>query len=213
MNQSIETIWKEGFVDNTKLVIPKVNDLYNKKSQNLIDKFHYLFDLNRKWIFWGSFLVLAVLSLVGAPILGAFMFLSLLTLLKFGESGMKKLSRIDKNTSSYEYLKSFVEWKMEVVALYSKVYSFFYPILFLAISVQFRFTSDGQSIIDGIIAGTPDVTLIFSTPNFIVYGVGIIAALLSLFAGPLYKMDLNIVYGKEFKKLDNLISDMEALRS
>ena len=213
MSQSIESIWKEGFINNDTLIAPKVNDLYNKKSENLIDKFYYLFDLNRKWIFAGSFLVLVVLSVIGVPILGGFLFLSLLLLLKVGESGMNKLALIDKNTSSYEYLKSFVEWKTEVVGLYSKVYSFFYPIAFIAIAIQFRFTSDGKAIIDGIIANSQDVGLIFDTPYFVVVGVSVIAVLLSYFAGPIYRMDLNIVYGKEFKKLDDLINDMEALRA
>jgi len=34
-----------------------------------------------------------------------------------------------------------------------------------------------------------------------------------LFAGPIYKFDLNLVYGRVFNKLDDLLADMEELRS
>ena len=37
MNKSIENIWKEGFT-NKDLIIPKINDFYNKKSISLVEK-------------------------------------------------------------------------------------------------------------------------------------------------------------------------------
>ena len=41
MEKSIETIWKEGFMKDDALVAPKLNDLYNQKSANIIDKADY----------------------------------------------------------------------------------------------------------------------------------------------------------------------------
>ena len=38
MRNSIEEIWKEGFLNEKSLVAPKINDLYNQKSMDLIDK-------------------------------------------------------------------------------------------------------------------------------------------------------------------------------
>jgi hypothetical protein len=212
MNQSIESIWKKSFINNDELVIPKVNDLYNKKSENLIDKFHSLFDLNRKFIIGVAFLSLLVLSAIGAPILGVFVAVWLYSLLIVGKNGMKKLHAIDKNTSSYHYLKSFVSWKEEVVAVYSKTYTIYYPILLLAIAIQVRFTNDAEAIIQSIVIDSPDMTLIFATPWFFVVGIAITASLLSYFASALYRMDLNIMYGESFKKLNSLIADMESLR-
>ena len=37
MNKSIENIWKEGFT-NKDMVIPKINNFYNKKSISLVEK-------------------------------------------------------------------------------------------------------------------------------------------------------------------------------
>lgn len=212
MEKSIESIWKEGFVNNNMLVVPKVNDLYNKKSENLIDKFHYLFEMNRKFIVGGAFLVLLVFSFSGAPILGVFIALSLFFLLHIGKDGMIKLKQIDKNTSSYHYLKSFVDWKNEIVAVYSKVYTFYYPTLFLAIMMRARSTDDADAMINKLFENFQDSFLIFNTPLLLIFIVIMIAGLLSYFAPNIYQADLNIVYGKEFKKLDKLIVDMEALR-
>ena len=41
----------------------------------------------------------------------------------------------------------------------------------------------------------------------------VITSLLAIFGGRIYKLDLNIVYGSILKKLAELISDMEDLRT
>ena len=41
----------------------------------------------------------------------------------------------------------------------------------------------------------------------------IIAGLLMLFGGRIYNLDVKIVYGRMFKKIKELITDLEALRS
>ena len=35
MDNSIETIWKKGFLNSDALIAPKLNNLYNQKSQNI----------------------------------------------------------------------------------------------------------------------------------------------------------------------------------
>ena len=40
-----------------------------------------------------------------------------------------------------------------------------------------------------------------------------IAGLLVVVAGPLYRFDVKLVYGRVFEKLDEIIADMEELRS
>ena len=39
MNKTIESVWKEGFIDDHALVAPQVNDLYNRRSEQTIDRF------------------------------------------------------------------------------------------------------------------------------------------------------------------------------
>ena len=38
MEKSIEAIWKEGFLEQDALVAPKINELYNQKSSDIVDK-------------------------------------------------------------------------------------------------------------------------------------------------------------------------------
>ncbi|OIQ46538.1 MAG: hypothetical protein BM565_11130, partial [Gammaproteobacteria bacterium MedPE] len=72
MTKSIETMWKEGFINETQLDVPKVNDLYNRKSQNLVDKLLNMFAINIKAIVIGSIIMLIGMSLIGAPFLGLY---------------------------------------------------------------------------------------------------------------------------------------------
>lgn len=47
MLKSIEAIWKEGFLKNDALLAPKLNNLYNKKSIDIVDKFKRMYEINR----------------------------------------------------------------------------------------------------------------------------------------------------------------------
>ena len=46
MEKSIESIWKEGFLQKNALVVPKLNNLYDKKSIHIIDKFKRMFKIS-----------------------------------------------------------------------------------------------------------------------------------------------------------------------
>ena len=58
MEKSIETIWKEGFLKSDALVAPKVNDLYNQKSNHIIDKFKRMYEINLVAIVAFAFILL-----------------------------------------------------------------------------------------------------------------------------------------------------------
>ncbi|TQV87194.1 hypothetical protein [Aliikangiella coralliicola] len=212
MEKSIETIWKEGFINSDALVAPKINDLYNQKSQNIVDKFHRMFTINRQAIIAGGIIILVASAIFGLPYLGAFIFFLLMALLAVGRDGMKKLEKLDKNTNSYEYLKAFSNWRKEAIAAYAKAYTYFYPLLFLGIAIRFMFSNDAQAIINAIVVENPDIYHLFGIPWFFTLGIAFITAVLTYFGGALYRIDLDVVYGSSFKKLDDLIAEMEELR-
>ena len=58
MEKSIESIWKEGFLDSNAMVAPKLNNLYNKKSIHIIDKFKRMFKINLNALVVFSFVIL-----------------------------------------------------------------------------------------------------------------------------------------------------------
>ena len=54
--------------------------------------------------------------------------------------------------------------------------------------------------------------MIYGMPVYWILSMLLIIILLAIFGGRIYKWDLNIVYGRIIKKLDELITDMEDLR-
>jgi hypothetical protein len=212
MAKSIETIWKEGFIDDDSVIIPKITDLYNQKSQNLVDKFHRMFDINRKAILAGAVVVVAVSTLIDLPFIGLIIAAMLVFLVYIGNNGYKQLKNLDKGSSSYEYLKAFAEWRTEMLELYGKAYTYFYPLFFMVLAIRFRFSEDARAIINFIAAELPDTLMIAGTPWFLVAGFLAITGLLFYYGRALYKIDVDIVYGPSFRKLDALIAEMEELR-
>ena len=65
MEKSIEEIWKNGFLQNEALVAPKVNDLYNQKSKNIVDKLLQMGQMNIYAILIGAFIILFVFHVIG----------------------------------------------------------------------------------------------------------------------------------------------------
>ena len=115
MEKSIESIWKEGFLKSDVLVAPKLNDLYNKKSQHIVDKFTRMFKINLIAIIAGSFFVVGMSYLVQIPYMGIAVFVILNVLVVINKKLMKGLSEIDKNVNSFQYLKTFDSWMKEQI--------------------------------------------------------------------------------------------------
>jgi hypothetical protein len=95
---------------------------------------------------------------------------------------------------------------------------FLYPIIFLSMILGFWFKDAegmpmGERLVGEILVGFPDVYLIFGVPLIGIVIVAVILVLLFLVGGRIYKWDLNIVYGRIFKKLEELMTDIESLRS
>jgi hypothetical protein len=94
----------------------------------------------------------------------------------------------------------------------------YYPLFFLSVVVGFWFidaegVSLGQRLVGEVLYGFPDIYMISGVPLIGIVFVIIIAGLLMLFGGRIYNLDVKIVYGRMFKKIKELITDLEALRS
>jgi len=212
MEKSIKTIWKDGFLDSNSIVVPKLNNLYNQKSIHIIDKILRMGKINLMYV---GALVLAFLLvpiLFGALNLGIQLFLLMLPQLLLGLKHGKLIAKIDKNVDSYQYIKSFNNHLEHSISEFVLLNRFFYPLLFLVLIIQGRFTGDGEALISYIIANNPDTYLVLGVPIILILGVVFITVLLAVFGGLLYKLDVNIVYGRVLRKLKEIIADMEELR-
>ena len=217
MEKSIENIWKEGFLKGDALVVPKLNDLYNQKSIHIIDKFKRMFKINLIAAVIFALVFLAITTINGLPIVGISWFLILIGLVFVNKKLLKGLEKIDYHINSYEYLISFNKWLQEQLAINRKMARLYYPLFFLSIIVGFWFVDAegvflGERLVGEVLYGFPDIYLVNGVPLIGIILVLIIASLLALFGGNIYNMDVKIVYGRMFKKIENLISDLEELR-
>jgi len=218
MEKSIEDIWKEGFLKSDALVVPKINNLYSQKSIHIIDKFKRMFKINLIAIVAFSFVFLIVSFIVGIPITGIMFFVTLSVLVFINKKLLKGLDRIDKGVSSYQYLKTFNEWIKKQISINKKFSRFLYPIIFMSMILGFWFKDAegmplGERLVNEVLIGFPDIYLIFGIPLIGIVITLLILVLLGFFGGQIYNWDLNIVYGRVFRKLEELMTDIESLRS
>lgn len=218
MEKSIENIWKEGFLKSDSLVAPKINNLYNQKSIHIIDKFKRMFKINLIAIIAFSFAFLIVSFIVGIPITGIIFFVTLSVLVFINKKLLNDLEKINLGISSYQYLKAFNQWINKQVSINKKVSKFLYPTIFMSMILGFWFKDAegmplGERLVSEILIGFPDTYLIFGIPLIGIFIVVLIIGLLVFFGDRIYTWDLNIVYGRVFKKLEELMTDIESLRS
>jgi len=211
MEKSIEAIWKEGFLEQDALVAPKINDLYSQKSSDIVDKMTRMYRINLLALL--AFAAVAfIASLVqGIPYSGIAFCSLLIGLVIPGKKHLNTLEQIDKSVSSYQYLKDFRNWREKLMADYTKIYTFFYPALFLILIVSAW--SNLTEPIEKILAQHPEIELVYGLPLLGITAVAVITCILAFASGALFRFDMNLVYGPTFKKLDEIIADMEELRS
>lgn len=218
MERSIENIWKEGFLKSDALVAPKINDLYNQKSIHIIDKFKRMFRINLIAIVTFSFVFLLVSYFVGILITGVIFFVTLMILVIINKGLLNSLETIDTGKNSYEYLKKFNHWINIQIDINKRIATFLYPIVFMSLILGFWFKDAegiflGERLVNKIILHFPEVHLVFGVPLIGIVSVLVILGILAFFGGRIYLWDLNLVYGRVFKKLEELMADLETLNS
>ena len=218
MEKSIESIWKDGFLKNDALVAPKLNDLYNQKSIDIVDKFRRMYRMNIIGIIVFALIFLPIATITKIPYMGMPMFILFLTIAFFGSKFKKKLDNINKNQNSYQYLKTFDNWTKEMIMFNTKLSRYLYPYVFLSMVAGFWFGSFGGNIpgidlVNKLLIDHPDMIMAFGVPLFGWLGIIIVVILLSIFGGRIGKWDVNIGYGRILRRLDTLLKDMEDLKA
>ena len=218
MDKTIETIWKEGFLKKDALIAPKLNDLYNQKSIDIVDKFRRMYTINIIGLVLFAIIILPMSVVVKIPYMGIPMFFLFLFIAFFALKFKKKLDKIDKNLNSYQYLKTFDDWTKEMIQFNTKMSRFLYPYVFLSMVAGFWFGSfggniPGQDLVNEMLINSPEMLLVFGTPLFVILGLIFGVAFLAFFGGKIGKWDLNLVYGRILRRLDSLLKDMEELRA
>ena len=211
MEKSIETIWNKGFLDSDALVVPKLNNLYNQKSKTITDKLKRMMKINIYAIVLFAFLNLGIYAMLGTPYTGAFIFLLLIGVCWVSIKQGRTMKNIDTSLSSYEYLKSFDSWLKTAISNNTKVMRFFYPLAFLAALMPIAHALKSGKVTNTAILNS-GFHLTYGIPTFAWFIAILIAILMFVFGGKIYKWDVNLVYKRIFIKLENMIAEMEELR-
>jgi hypothetical protein len=213
MENSIEVIWKEGFLNEKSLVAPKVNDLYNQKSKHLVDKIKRMFRIN--------FIAIVIMAVV-FPVIHYFMdallegiAASVLLLLTawYGQRQLTGIHSLDQGATSLEYLKSFDRWLNEVVAKNRTVVRFSYPLyLIIAFSTILSAWNSLPEPSLSLRQKFPNLTFVGNVPLVVFIIAALAVILMFIFSDRIYRWDVNLVYGRIFRRLKKTISEMEELR-
>jgi len=212
MNNSIETTWKQGFIKESALIAPKINDIYGKKSSHIIDTMKEMFQSNLNAVAIGAGLQLLVLSFIGLPLTGAIILLVLGAIVYFGRKEMRRLETIDKTENCYQYVKHFDHWLKGQITHYARLYRFVYPMFFLSFPIGLWFSNMKDSTLIDLQLMFPDSFLMFGVPLPVVGLITMISIVLAITAAPLYKFEVGLIYGKVLGRLDVLIKDMAELQ-
>jgi hypothetical protein len=204
MNKTIENIWKEGFT-NKDMVIPKINDFYNKKSINLVENVINTF--KKEVIFliplgFCFFLYNIWLDNDNAAFWGAVSALPCLVWYYLGKRQIKSIEDIDYKASSYQYLVSIKE-KLERIKRFNKrLILSSVPISLLPMLIYTYYNQRGKSI--GEIFGVEGLDLPTET-------IFLILPIVTLFALLFTEIYFKKRFVKNSNKIGSLINEMEEL--
>lgn len=217
MEKSIESIWKDGFIRSQEFIAPKLINLYNRKSEHIVDRFTRMFKINLLALAGGSFLVLALSWWVDIPYMGIGLFVLVNILAFINYKLMNGLNEIDKNVNCYQYLTTFDKWLKQMISYNQKFARIFYPLALLSVLAGYWFGPiggdiPGEDFLKFFVTRFPDGILFFSAQNFLAGVLIVVLSLVALAAGRIYKWDLTLVYGRVIKKMDGIIADMEELK-
>ncbi|MEJ2111956.1 MAG: hypothetical protein P8Z37_19005 [Acidobacteriota bacterium] len=213
MNKSIEDIWKEGFLKSDALVAPKLNDLYNQKSMHIIDNLMSIGRKNIVGIIVGALVLLALSIIFKTVPAGIVLFLILISLAYYTQKLRNRMNGIDQGMNTYEYIKTLDRWLKDRIASLTKMYRVLYPVIVFAFSIGLWHSKFGRIVMEHTSLGDPGTFMLWSVPGYWLLGTVIWAGLISILAGPLYRLDIHIVYGRIFDKLEEMIKEMEELRA
>jgi len=218
MEKSIETIWKEGFLKNNALIAPKINNIYNKKSIDIVEKFKRMYRFNIIAIILFAFILLPITMVTDMVYMGIMMFFLFMTITYYAIGFRKKLEKINKNTNSYDYLKTFDNWTKEMRSFNVKFSRFLYPYVFLSMFAGFWLGGlgkpvQGEQFVAYLLGEFPNMIVVFGFPLVLLLAMLFIVVLLAIVGPIIGEWDLKIGYGKILKRLDSLLLDMEELRA
>lgn len=214
MKNSIENLWKEGFLQEGALDLPKINRLYEQKSQHIVEKIKSRFKFNLKFIIVMAIAIPIIYFFLDALWQGVAIAVLLLATAWYSKKQIERIKVVEAGQNSYDYLKSFQQWLDTVLLKNGRVIRFTYPIYFLIVmNMLFSSWSSQEELSNKVVHKFPDVTFIGDIPLMAWIITAVITVLMFIFSKQIYLFDVRLMYGRIFDKLDATIKEMETLRA
>ncbi len=83
---------------------------------------------------------------------------------------------------------------------------------FIALAIGVGESASGQLLIRHIVESNPGIRLVYGVPLILIVGVVAMAIVVELLGGVIFDFDVNTVYRNVFRKLDQMVAEMEELR-
>jgi len=213
MRKTIEATWRDAFLNPDALVAPKVNDLYTRKSTHIVDRIQRMQRINEIAIVIGAPIGWALYAALGMPYGGAIMCTAWVGLIVVRRQ-FPHVTKFDAPVSvdSYQYLKAFQQWLKNRLGWGRRVQRHIYAVTFIALAIGIGESAPGQLAIRHIVESNPGIRLVSGIPLLLIVGVVVIATVVDLLGGVIFDFDVNTVYRNVFRKLDEMVADMEELR-
>ena len=213
MRKTIEAAWREGFLTPDALVAPKVNDLYTRKSMHIADRIQRMQRINEIAIVIGAPIAWALYAALGMPYGGAIMCTAWVGLIVVRRQ-FPHITKFDARVSvdSYQYLKAFQRWLKNRLAWGRRVQRHIYAVTFIAIAIGVGESAGGQLLIRPIVENFPGIRLVNGVPLVLIVVVVAMAIVVDLLGGVIFDFDVSTVYRNVFRKLDEMVAEMEELR-
>ncbi len=200
MENSIETIWTKGFLKEEALAAPRINNLYQKKSNLLIEKLKRTYRTDNRSIIPLAILAVIGFSLFGHVVLGLYVMALMIGMYFLNKKKLTSLERISIDTTSYEYLLRYREMFFELKRFYTRLLGLGLPIAGITGYLLFFWNS-------------PLLNDFLKLKAIYIIGILLLLSiLLSALGVGAYRLSLKLIYGRFIQKLEEMIADMDELQ-
>jgi hypothetical protein len=205
MEKSIEKIWNEAFINEDTLIAPKINVLYNQKSQSLISKIKRTYEIDNKGLLPMAVILVIGMSIFSEAIIGIYGAVLILCLYFYNRRLLNQFKAVDIKSDNLTYLKKYRGVITALTKSTKKLFVFAIPMAVLSI-FAIAYAIKEKSFLSKFIS--TDTTFL----EFL--GIGLtIAITVSIIGIFVFKLSTKILYASLISKLDAIIKEMELLKS
>ncbi|MCF2873448.1 MULTISPECIES: hypothetical protein [unclassified Tenacibaculum] len=205
MEKSIEKIWTEAFINEQSLIAPKINNLYNQKSKSIINKIKRTYEIDNKGLIPMAIIVVIGMTLLSEVIIGLYAAFLILCLYFFNSNLLKKFKGIDVKSDNLSYLKQYRYIISIIMKSTKKLFVFAIPVAVLSIFIL-AYNLKEKSFLSKFISSDTSLLKMIS--------VGfLIAVCVSVIGFVVYNISTKILYATQISKLDDLIKEMDQLKT